>query len=117
VRSLVALVVFMLLTARRPRRSALFPYTTLFRSGDVPGLETDLLHVVDGPLVRPVLPGMERGVDGDREPEVAADVDYDAGRAEQLAGKETESVLGLVEVAELVHETLGVEGPTLPGAR
>src|SRR5690606_1757762 len=64
-----------------------------------------------------VLPGMERGVVGDREPEVTADVDYDAGRPEQLAGEEAEAVLGLLEIAQLVHETLGVEGPALPRAR
>ena len=45
-----------------------------------------------------------------------ADVDDDPGRAQRLAVEHAEAVGGVVEVAELVHEPLGVQRPALAAA-
>src|SRR3989449_6667767 len=45
---------------RRPPRSTLFPYTTLFRSGDVVGGNVDGLHRGDRALLRGRDPLLER---------------------------------------------------------
>lgn len=48
---------------------------------------------------------------GDAELEVHADVDDDAGRAVGLLVEHAKAVGGVVQVSELVHESLGVQRP------
>src|SRR3989454_9318509 len=56
--------IFFFLMIRRPPRSTLFPYTTLFRSGVV--LALDLLRDVDGLAPRLPQGGVVRGIVGER---------------------------------------------------
>ena len=55
----------------------------------------------------------ERVVAGDLELEVHADVDDDAGGPQALGVEHAHPVGGVVEVAEVVHQPLGVERPAL----
>ena len=55
----------------------------------------------------------ERVVLRDLELQVHADVDDDPGRPEGLGVEHAEPVAGVVEVAELVHQPLGVQRPAL----
>src|SRR6266511_2894018 len=60
---------------------------------------------VGGPRLAGVIPL----VAGDGQLEVQADVDDDAHRAQRLRPQHAELVRGVVEVAELTHEALGVQ--------
>ena len=60
---------------------------------------------------------MQRCVSRDRQPEVQAEVDDDTDRAHQRGAEVAELVLRPLELAELVHQLLGVQRPTLAVAR
>src|SRR5204863_9187347 len=65
----VSYTIFFLLMIRRPPRSTLFPYTTLFRSydGGVYRLEDALVDLEDASVQRPpaqVLPAVEIWIEG-----------------------------------------------------
>src|SRR2546430_12900739 len=82
---------------RRPPRSTLFPYTTLFRSGpdaEIPyarsGVRTDVDQTVTGISALAVDVGVEAGVAGKREQVLARDVDARrCGAAEQRSEEHT----------------------------
>ena len=54
---------------------------------------------------------------GNRELEVHADVDDHAHRADRLRGQHAELVRGVLEIAELAHQALGVQRPPFAVAR
>ena len=64
-----------------------------------------------------IRPGWYELVLGDRKLEVEADVDHYPHGAKRLGREHPEAVVGVLDVAELVHEPLGVEGPAFPVAR
>ena len=80
---------------------------------EVGGELAALDHERERELGRPGLARVVALVGGDRELEVHADVDDDAHRAHRLRPQHPELVRGVVEVAELAHEPLGVERPAL----
>ena len=74
-----------------------------------------LAHELQAELGRPGLAGVEpeRVVARDLQLQVHADVDDDPRGPEALAVEHAELVARVVEVAELVHQPLGVQRPAL----
>jgi hypothetical protein len=68
---------------------------------------------LDRTLEVPPLARVQRRVGRDREVEVQAEVDDDADRPHQRRAEVAELVLGPLELADLVHELLGVQRPAL----
>src|SRR5688572_31434326 len=82
-----------ILMIRRPPRSTLFPYTTLFRSNDLGGLRPTIDVVAQEDEDRPAPPGPRRAVDGDLGQDVLHQVVAAVDVADRIRSEEHTSEL------------------------